>query len=188
MMVAIVLTTNIVNHRVAGRKQNLEASRLRAGLKAELHALLDLYESNLVLLRRKANYLLCSRPLVAIYKGNLGRVTALLDHELVGKVVTSFAQNEKIEAVLTARAQPKGGSSYKIDPADFDFEELVQMYEDGKRALLAASQALDAPEHWPAAADGAVTLLGPLPGGRRAHLPDLRRDKSRTDQVVPNGT
>jgi hypothetical protein len=142
---------------------------LRAGLLAELHALLDLYESNLALLARKADYLLSSRPLVAIYKGNLGRVTAQLDSDVVGKVVVSFAQSEKIESLLTARTQPKGGLSYKIESGDFDFEELSEQYEKGKRAILSATQALQNAEKSEPFQSPAARQAWALVGMRRAY-------------------
>lgn len=162
MMVGIAFTNNIFNFQRADRKTDLEASRLRAGLSAELRALLDLHVSNLRLVESNSDYLLSSRSLLAIYKGNLGRVTVLLDREVIAAVVASFAENEKIELLLTARAQPKGGSSYKIVPGEMDFQDLKRLYEHAERAIVAALRALDAETELPAQSIGASARPGAL--------------------------
>jgi hypothetical protein len=156
VMVGIAFTNNMFNFQRADRRTDLEASRLRAGLSAELRALLDLHASNLRLVESNCDYLLSSRSLLAIYKGNLGRLTVLLDSHVIASVVASFAQNEKIESVLTARAQPKGGSSYKIVPGEMDFQELKQMYERAERSIIAALRALDADDEPQARSLGAA--------------------------------
>jgi hypothetical protein len=108
-----------------------------------LRALLDLHSRNRCLLECKPEYLLSSRSLLAIYRGNLARVTVLLDSDAIAKVVAAFAENERIEALLTTRAQPKGGASYKIVPGEMDYQELRLMYENAERTIMAAVASLD---------------------------------------------
>jgi len=162
MMVGIALTNNMFNCQRVDRRTDQEAARLRAALSAELRALLDLHAGNLRLLECNSGYLLSSRSLLAIYKANLCRVTVLLDSDVIAKVVESFAQNERIESHLTAHAQPKGGSSYKIVPGEMDVQELKQMYGHARRTIVAARQALDAGDERPARTISAALQLGAL--------------------------
>ena len=61
-----------------------------------------IYEKNLELIERKADYILSTRSSVVIYRGNLGRLTTLLDASVIEQIVGIFAQNERIEAVVAA--------------------------------------------------------------------------------------
>jgi hypothetical protein len=143
MMICVALSNNMLNFQRADRKLDQESARLRAGLSAELQALQDLHATNLQLLDREAGYLLSSRSIVALYRGNLGRLTMLLDGDAIAKVVECFAQNEKIEALLTAAAQPKGGASYRIAAGDIDALHLRQLYETTGRSIIAARRSLE---------------------------------------------
>src|SRR5271170_1004979 len=71
LMVTIVVTNHIVAGQRNDRKTAAEASRFSAALAAELRAMLDLYKMNLDLIEKKSGYLLSTRTMIAIYKGNL---------------------------------------------------------------------------------------------------------------------
>ena len=87
LMLSIVIANHIVTAQRNDRKTAAEASRFSAALVAELRAMLDLYKINLDLIEQKANYLLSTRSSIAIYKGNLGRLTALLEKPAIEHVV-----------------------------------------------------------------------------------------------------
>jgi hypothetical protein len=147
MMIGIVVINHVVAHQRLEKRTDVEASRFRAALAAELRALLDLYETNLDFLARGSDFVLSARQLTPVYKGNLGRLTTALEEDIVGRVVGVYAQNEKIEAILCARAQPKNGSSYKITAADLDFEEVKGLYAAAARSAKAACQTLEVPQN-----------------------------------------
>jgi hypothetical protein len=140
MMMGVVLINHVVAHQRTEKRTDVEASRLRAALAAELRALLDLYETNLDFLARGCDFVLSARQLTPVYKGNLGRLTTMLEEN----VVAVFSQNEMIEAILCARAQPKNGSSYKIAAGDIDSEEVKILFASAARQTEAACQALEA--------------------------------------------
>jgi hypothetical protein len=147
MMIGIVVVNHVVAHQRLEKRTDVEASRFRAALAAELRALLDLYETNLDLLARGSDFVLSARQLTPVYKGNLGRLTTALEEDIVGRIVSVYAQNEKIEAILCARAQPKNGSSYKIAATDLDSEEIKCLYAAAARSAEAACQALEVPKN-----------------------------------------
>jgi hypothetical protein len=145
MMVGIVVINHVVAHQRLEKRTDVDASRFRAALAAELRALLDLYETNLDLLARGSDFVLSARQLTPVYKGNLGRLTTALEEDIVGRIVAVFAQNEKIEAILCAQAQPRNGSSYKI--TDIDTEEVKGLFAAAARNTEAACQALEVPQN-----------------------------------------
>src|SRR6516164_9553929 len=95
MMVGIVVINHVVAHQRLEKRTDVDASRFRAALAAELRALLDLYETNLDLLARGSDFVLSARQLTPVYKGNLGRLANALEEDTVARVVAVFAQNEK---------------------------------------------------------------------------------------------
>ena len=58
---------------------------------AELRALLDLYETNLDFLARGCDFVLSTRQLAPVYKDNLGRLTTVLEEDVVAHVVAVLA-------------------------------------------------------------------------------------------------
>ena len=128
-MIIILLINHLITHQRADRKTESEASRLRCALAAELRALLNLYNINLQLIEQKANYILSSRSSVVLYRANLARLATLLEATVVEQLVGVFAQNETIEAVLSAHTNFKGGLSYQFSPADANFDEWKSMFE-----------------------------------------------------------
>jgi hypothetical protein len=134
MMSIIVINHLIANQRADKRAEN-EASRLRRALAAELRAILDLYNINLQLIEQKANYLLSSRSSVVLYRANLARLATLLDATVVEQLVAVFAQNEQIEAILSAHTNLKGGLSYQFSTTDANFDEWKRMFEQSARSI-----------------------------------------------------
>ena len=145
--VALMLSIVIANHVVTGqrndRKTATEASRFSVALAAELRALLDVYKMNLNLIEKKAGYLLSTRSSIAIYRGNLGRLTALLEKLAIARVVEVFAKNEQIESVVAAHSNLKCNLTYQFSPTDIQFDEWKQMYEQASCSVACACQILE---------------------------------------------
>jgi hypothetical protein len=76
LMLMIVAMNHLITNQRNDRRLADETLRFRAALATELRALLDLYEANLGLIARKADYILSSRSSVVVYKGNLGAADA----------------------------------------------------------------------------------------------------------------
>ena len=129
LMISIIGMNHLIANQRADRKTETEASRLRCALAAELRALLDLYNKNLQLIEQKADYILSSRSSVVLYRANLGRLATLLEETAIQRVVSIFAQNERIEAVLSAHSNFKGGLTYQFPVADAKFDEWKSMFE-----------------------------------------------------------
>ena len=146
--VVLMLSIVVMNHVVTGQRNDkktaTEASRFSAALAAELRAVLDLYRMNLDLIEQKANYLLSTRSSIAIYRGNLGRLTMLLEQPAIEHVVAVFAQNERIEAVVAAHANLKCNLTYQLTATDIKFDEWKQMYEQASRNVAATCRMLEA--------------------------------------------
>jgi hypothetical protein len=143
LMLSVVIANHIVTGQRNDRKTAAEAARFSAALVAELGAMLDLYKMNLDLIEQKANYLLSTRSSIAIYKGNLGRLTALLEKPAIEHVVGVFAQNERIEAVVAAHSNLKCNLTYQFSQADSKFDEWKQMYEQASRNIASACRILE---------------------------------------------
>jgi len=129
LMISIIGMNHLIANQRADRKTETEASRLRCALAAALRALLDLYNKNLQLIEQKADYILSSRSSVVLYRANLGRLATLLEETAIQRVVGIFAQNERIEAVLSAHSNFKGGLTYQFPVADAKFDEWKSMFE-----------------------------------------------------------
>lgn len=142
LMLGMVALNHFIVHQRTERRYALEASRLRAALGAELQVLLDLYAKNLELLETKAGYLLSTRAPVIVYKGNLGRLPSLFEAPVIEHLVSVFAQNERIEALLATHANCKNGLTYVLT-ADSKVDELKGMYLETSRELQWTREALD---------------------------------------------
>jgi len=143
LMLSIVVTNHVVTGQRTDRKTAAESSRFSAALAAELRAMLDIYKMNLHLIDKRANYLLSTRSSIAIYKGNLGRLTSLLEKRTIAPVVKIFAQNERIESVVAAHSNLKCNLTYQFAPADINFDELQQMYIDTSRDIALICQVME---------------------------------------------
>jgi hypothetical protein len=153
LMVGIIVINHLITTQRADKKTEREASRLRCALAAELRAILDLYNINLQLIDKRANYILSSRSSVVLYRANLARLATLLEATVVEQLVGVFAQNEQIEAILSAHTNLKGGLSYQfsVENANFDewrtmlvqssrnIEKVCGLLGDHKRATVSAS-------------------------------------------------
>jgi hypothetical protein len=142
MLGAIIINHAVVNQRT-DRKTAAEASRFAVALVAELRAMLELYRQNIRLIEQKADYLLSTRSSILIYKGNLGRLTLLLDKRAIEHVVAVFAQNERIESTVAARANFKCNLAYQFQTAEARFDEWRQMYEETLERIVTACRVLE---------------------------------------------
>jgi hypothetical protein len=143
LMMCIIGSNHLINILRTDRKAATEASRLRFALAAELRAMVDLYNANLQLIEQKADYILSSRSSVLVYRGNLGRMTILLEAPLIEQIVRVFAQNERIEAVLSAHANFKCNLTYQFKPADANFEEWKNMIKLASIDIVAVCRMLE---------------------------------------------
>jgi hypothetical protein len=129
LMVSIIAMNHLIANQRADRKTETEASRLCCALAAELRGLSDLYNKNLQLIEQKADYILSSRSSVILYRANLGRLAILLEEAAIERIVKVFAQNERIEAILSAHSTLKGGLTYQFSVTDAKFDEWKKMFE-----------------------------------------------------------
>jgi hypothetical protein len=95
----IMVLNQLAVARRADRRERCDAIRLRAALRAELHALLGLYAENLRLVADHEGYMLSGRPLLAVYRANLGRLITLTEGEIATLVACSSAL-ERLEALF----------------------------------------------------------------------------------------
>jgi hypothetical protein len=135
LMVSIIVINHLITTQRADKRSEKEACRLRYALAAELRTLLDLYNINLQLIDQKANYILSSRSSVVLYRANLARLATLLEAPVIEQLIGVFAQNEQIEAVLSAHTNLKGGLSYQFSTADAKFTEWKTMFEQSSRNI-----------------------------------------------------
>ena len=143
LVMSIIAINHMITNQRADRKTAIEASRLRSALAAELHALLDIYEKNLQLIEQKADYILSTRSSVVIYKGNLGRLTMLLDDPVIEQIVGIFAQNERIEAVVAAHSNFKCGLTYQFLLAEANFDEWTKRFEQAATDIVYVCRTLE---------------------------------------------
>jgi hypothetical protein len=134
MMLAILVANHALTHHRSGRREDLEGTRLKAALTAELKALRELYQKNLKLLESEASYLISTRSPMIIYKSNQGKLTTLIEAELLEKIVALYAKNEMIEEIVSANASPNGPLSFRLRPAS-DIEELKDLYAEGMQQI-----------------------------------------------------
>jgi len=143
LMLSIVAMNHVVTGQRAEKKTADESLRFCTALATELRAVLELYQTNLRLLEQKADYLLSTRTSIVIYKGNLGRLTALLDAPAIEPVVKAFAVNERVEAVVAARSNLKCNLTYQFPIAETKFDEWKEMYEQASQSVAAACRTLE---------------------------------------------
>jgi hypothetical protein len=143
LMLSVVAMNHVVTGQRAEKKTADESLRFSTALAAELRAMLELYQVNLALIEQKADYLLSTRTSILIYKGNLGRLTSLLDPPAIEPVVKAFAMNERIEAIVAARSNLKCNLTYQFPVADTKFDEWKQMYERASQSVEAACRILE---------------------------------------------
>jgi len=141
VMFGMVTLNHLIMHHRMERRYALEADRLRSALLAELRALHKVYMTNLELIDSKAGYVVSTRSVAAVYRGNLPRLTSLFEPPVIEPLVTWFAENEALEGKLAAQATSKGGISYQLTP-ETGLDELKRLYAEGADALAATCDAL----------------------------------------------
>ncbi len=147
---------------------------LQAVLRAELAALRELYERNLRLLAGESSYVLSGRTLLVGYKANLGRL-AMLDEDVIARVVAAYACNERTEGLIAAGAQGNGQLCWKLRVGPGALREIQRQYLAGLEVIDAAIAALSptagqAPQALVAVEDGQ-----PCPASALAALPATGR-------------
>jgi hypothetical protein len=163
LMMSVITINHLINNQRAERKTSAEASRLRSALAAELRSVLELYNKNLELIERKADHILSTRSSVVVYKGNLGRLTALLDDSVIEHVVRVFAQNERIEATIAAHSNFKCGLTYQFSVLEAKFDEWRKLFEQASADVSYVSRMLSGSSNIPLPTEASI----PWPKGFR---------------------
>jgi hypothetical protein len=145
VMIGVIAINHGVTYQRTKRREAVECLRLRAALRSELQVLHDAYRLNIELIDRKAEYLISTRGLTAIYKANLARLTVSLGVEALDSTVSLYANNEIVEELLSTHANGKSGLSYKLS-SDKDVGELRRLYELGASRTVEARKSLDEPD------------------------------------------
>ncbi len=130
LMLVIFCINLTLTHRSVRVRSSTEAARFQVAMLAELEGLAELYRKNLELLRKDAHYLLSTRSAVAVYRGNIGRLT-LLDEAQIRGLVSVHSANEHIEILLSAHAKSvKSGAAliYRFEPGQRDIGNFRRMY------------------------------------------------------------
>jgi hypothetical protein len=144
LMLCVVALNHAVHYRRGERKLTQEGSRLRIALRAELQALLDLYTTNIDLLRKRSDHLLSSRSSLIVYKSNIGRLPLHLDEAVLTKVINVYARNDRLEATVAVHATLKCGLAFKHAPSSHEAEKLKRMYIAASRDIISVCDDLDA--------------------------------------------
>lgn len=130
LMIGIVMMNQFMMHRRKGRTDEAEAGKLRTALLSELRALQDIYRVNLELIENRGRYLISTRSPIVVYKTNLVRLTTLLEHGEIEKLVSLFSRNDIIEELVSLHSNGRGAMSYQLLPR-YSVDELKQMYAAG---------------------------------------------------------
>jgi hypothetical protein len=184
MMIMVCAMNLVVTHKRAESRLSIDGRRLQAALVEELHLLAKLYRSNLDLLERQEVRLISTRMPLAIFRGNIGRIT-LLNEDAIRRLVGVHANNEHIEMMVSERAKSIKNGQCTIYVFDKDEQSLVDFrglfgeglcaVEDAIRHLTTTPVASDVPlPTW--TADQGKAFVGNI--GRSLGLVDLH--KSRT--------
>ena len=142
VMLGTLTINHVLNRQQAEKRAALETMRFRLALSIEMQALSTLYNDNLDLLNRDAEYVLSTRQSAIVYRGNLGRLMTL-DTPVLEQVVAVYAENERIEALLAANAKSANALSYRIAPGIPETATLKRMFADATSNMKQACAALD---------------------------------------------
>jgi hypothetical protein len=126
------------------RQTARQTKRLRIALRMELAELLRVYNENLRLLAQQRGYVMSGRAFVSVIRGNLERVTTLEEAEMTA-VIAAFSHNERIEALVAAHAQPRGGAAFRLHMESAPLQEIRRKYQIGRERVRAALEALEEP-------------------------------------------
>ena len=137
---AVLINLTVTHWRTEARAAT-DASRLRAALRAELTILQDVYDENLRTLNSGREFLLSSRQLISLYRGNLGRIQLLTPHE-VPMLVAAYGFVEVIESFLAATCKPHG-HAYRTVPGETPVGEIRQKFATGIERIITVLQAME---------------------------------------------
>lgn len=138
------------------RRRTPDSGKLAIALRSELAALQDLYETNLRFIAEEAGYVLSAKSMAAVYRANLSRLS-LLEAAAIPLVVTVYARNERIEALLAIRASARPAQRGVPASVGASRAVLQQEYRAGCAAIAAALTALTAPKEEAAPSDHAAS-------------------------------
>lgn len=131
----LMVTVNVgTNRGFAIFQARRDARRYRAALAAELASLAELVRENMRLLRTDAGYVLSCRPVTAVYRGTLGRLTFLAEEEIEA-VIASYVLIERLEGLAAARGKPAGPSVFRFEAARPDLALLRREYHKAAAAI-----------------------------------------------------
>ena len=143
---AVLINLTITHWRTEARAAT-DASRLRAALRAELTILQDVHDENLRALGSGREFLLSSRQLTSLYRGNLGRIQLLTPHE-VPMLVAAYGFVEVIESFLAATCKPHG-HAYRTVPGETPVGEIQQKIAAAIERIITVQQAMEPPQPGP---------------------------------------
>lgn len=144
----LMVTVNVgTNRGFAIFQARRDSRRYRAALAAELASLAELVRENMRLLRTEAGYVLSCRPVTAVYRGTLGRLTFLAEEEIEA-VIASYVLIERLEGLAAARGKPAGPSVFRFEGAKADLGLLRREYhkaavEIGKTLVVLGRRAAE---------------------------------------------
>ena len=119
----------------------VDAGNLRLVIASELLNLGDLFKDNIDALYAGKDMVASSRHLIAIYRGNLGRLTALAAQELPA-IVTAYAASERADALASAHGKAHGHNAFTFAKERPFLADLIASYETAKAAANRALRAM----------------------------------------------
>jgi len=99
------------------------------------------YDENRRALDSGREFLLSSRQLISLYRGNLGRIQLLTPHE-VPMLVAAYGFVEVIEGFLAATCKPHG-HAYRTVPSETPVGEIRQKFATGIERIITVLQAME---------------------------------------------
>jgi len=142
ILAAVLINVTMTNWRDRSRTGK-DAVRLRAALQSELRILHAVYQENLRSLDKGGEYLLSCRQMSCLYRGNLGRIQLLEQHE-VAALVEAYGFVEVIESFLSGTCKAQG-QAFRVLVGEAPAGEIRQRIENGCNRVEAALEALDRP-------------------------------------------
>lgn len=142
VMLGIMSSNNLLTSWRGYRHTARQTKRLRIALRMELAELLRVYNENLRLLAQQRGYVMSGRAFVSVIRGNLERLTTLDEDEMTA-VIAAFSHNERIEALVSAHAMPRGGAAFRLHMESAPLQEIRRKYQTGRERVRAALDALN---------------------------------------------
>ena len=145
MMVLICAVNLFVTHRRSESRLSLDGKRLETALVEELRLLARLYRSNLKLLENEELRLISTRMPLAVFRGNVGRIT-LLEEESIRRVIAVHGNNEHIEMMVSERAKSiKNGQCtvYIFEKGEHSFVHFRELFMESLELVKNAIVSLE---------------------------------------------